>query len=662
MVGILSRDLHREQRLAVRMLRAVPHADAADVVMAVDAHPGRISEMLAGLTLRGDCAEKAAAAAKRNLKAHAAAALIHPACPPHALRDMPAERHIKMERAVAYRGGTASWAARRVSDNPTPHLLRKLAGHTNPHALDPAGHPECPTLVLERLAGTGSSQDRTTAAKTTRGAGLLAQLATHPDNGTRWGVAENPHTPARALETLARDDSSYTRQLVAVHPNRTPGTLRSLARDPDPKVRKLVALNAMSDPETLRVLANDRDNDVREALAQNPGCTADALGVLVDTLTQSLWFGSRNDSILQQVCKHPACDAETLIRVADTTNRPDAGVAKAIAGRDDCPAPALEAIGLRHYSHTARAAVAANPNCPHDLIDRMQQDRRAEVRVAFAGRTSWPHPVLEGLCADPKEAVRAALARNPECPARILGRLVDDPDTTVRATVAGHPGCPADTLKRLGSDPNRGVRAAVAANPNATPEILAEITDASVLYVNDQESWIRAAAARNPNCGPDLLRDLAGRIDPNVRAGVAVNPSCPPDVVERLAQDIDIEVRKAVARGPGCGPAIWDRLAQDPDSDVRAMTALYIRAGSNVERLVSDPDDSVCAALARNKNCSPGLLLRLADATNPDVRKAVANNPNSPTAARLWLGTEFPAALRGTEMRPLTSPTETTGA
>ena len=654
-MGISSRDLRREQRLAVRMLRAVPHADAADVVMAVDAHPGHISEMLAGLTPRGDCAKTAAAAAtKRPLQAHAAAALIHPACPPHVLRDMPTgERHIKMDRAVAYRGGTASWAARRAGDNPTPHLLRKLAGHADPHAIDPAGHPECPTVVLEHLAGSGSSQDRVTVAKTVRSAGLLARLATHPDSGTKWGVAENPHSPALVLETLARDGSVYTRQMVAVHPNRTPETLRSLARDSDPQVRKLVAANSVSDPETLRMLASDSDDDVREALAQNPACAADALGVLVDTLTQSSRFGSRNKQMtLQKVCENPACDAETLIRIADAADGPGSDVAKTIAERADCPPQALEAIGLRHYSHQARAAVAANPNCPDELINRMQQDRRAEVRVAFAGRASWSHSMLEGLCADPKEAVRAALVRNPECPERILGRLAADPDTTVRATVAGHPGCPPEILEHLGSDPSRDVRKAVAANPAATSEILAEITDASVLYVDEQESWIRAAAARNPNCEPGLLRDLAGRIDPNVRAGVAMNPNCPPDVIERLAQDINVQVRIDVARGPRCGPATREKLTQDPDPDVQAIAALRSLPGPNLERLASNPAHRTCAALARNTNCPPGLLLRLADATNPDVSEAVANNPNSPTAARLWLGTEFPAALQDTETRP----------
>ena len=111
MMGISSRDLRRGQRLAVRMLRAVPHADAADVVTAVDAHPGHISEMFGGLTPRGDCVKTAAAAAaKRPPQAHAAAALIHPACPPYVLRDMPAERHIKMDRAATPNARSASLA------------------------------------------------------------------------------------------------------------------------------------------------------------------------------------------------------------------------------------------------------------------------------------------------------------------------------------------------------------------------------------------------------------------------------------------------------------------------------------------------------------------------------------------------------------------------
>ncbi|MFI1519156.1 variant leucine-rich repeat-containing protein [Kitasatospora cineracea] len=82
-----------------------------------------------------------------------------------------------------------------------------------------------------------------------------------------------------------------------------------------------------------------------------------------------------------------------------------------------------------------------------DLMDQLLDDPSEEVRRAATLRTRDTAALWRA--AEDVPAVRAAAAANPHAPADLLAELADDHDGDVRAAVVRNPACPPGLRRRV---------------------------------------------------------------------------------------------------------------------------------------------------------------------------------------------------------------------
>lgn len=161
----------------------------------------------------------------------------------------------------------------------------------------------------------------------------------------------------------------------------------------------------------------------------------------------------------------------------------------------------------------------------------------------------------------------------------------------------------------------------------------------------DPEAEVRLEVARNPATPLAVLETLASDPEPLVRVhavddGAAFSNDRRAELWNRLLKDPDWRTRGLIAVAPGLPAGLLARLAEDPDQDVRRAVAECDRPDLDpqiMERLGRDPAPEVRARIARHPNFPPTLAAALADDADPDVRAAVleAQRPAKPGCGSL---------------------------
>lgn len=138
-----------------------------------------------------------------------------------------------------------------------------------------------------------------------------------------------------------------------------------------------------------------------------------------------------------------------------------------------------------HRVTAVRAAVAANPAAPPDILAKLVEDRhhlpryavaenpspaaiqlalsasRSDVRVILAQRHDLDDDIYEILFADPSREVRESLGTSTDRP-QWVSRFARSDERALRAIAACHPLCGWEDFERLSRDPDNRVRAVVA--------------------------------------------------------------------------------------------------------------------------------------------------------------------------------------------------------
>lgn len=190
--------------------------------------------------------------------------------------------------------------------------------------------------------------------------------------------------PAALIHVARRRDLSRHQQL-------------RLADDREAAVRFWLAENPRARPEIVDQLSRDWDASVREAALANAVCPPDAL---IDA------YRSPHEELELKAMSvaHPNAPTE-LIRTAAADSDPV--LRSAAIGRWDAPRDVLEAAA-QSTDPLNRMLVAENPGSGPELIARLAQDSRAEVRAACAGNAlSIDDDTLDRLEHDDDERVRA---------------------------------------------------------------------------------------------------------------------------------------------------------------------------------------------------------------------------------------------------------------
>ncbi|MBP5459709.1 MAG: hypothetical protein J6Y62_06085 [Clostridia bacterium] len=217
---------------------------------------------------------------------------------------------------------------------------------------------------------------------------------------------------------------------------------------------------------------------------------------------------------------------------------------------------------------------------------------------------------FEGLAASFKADNRLTAAASAQCPAGILKELVRDKSFEVRLAVASNPACPQEAMGTLmdweeferaetegrGFDENeysaakrdfKKILKALIANPSVTEEILLKIYD-------DKE-----------NCPSEILR----------------SPKLSTESLRKIVSDMWYNPENAYS----ARKALLERLV--PES--KDYGSLEIMLGFQSLAPNSKEDDKKHLRVVRNPRCPAGVLKLYMKHSRPDIREAVAANPNA---------------------------------
>lgn len=123
-----------------------------------------------------------------------------------------------------------------------------------------------------------------------------------------------------------------------------------------------------------------------------------------------------------------------------------------------------------------RQRVAAHKNTPVETLRRLEGSNSHDtVTYAIAGNPNCPIDILDRLAESDVIGARMAVASNPSTPATTLARIIEGQREWVYVAVAGNPNCSADTLAKLSQAKAASIRKAVAMNPNVQDEVLAKL-------------------------------------------------------------------------------------------------------------------------------------------------------------------------------------------
>ncbi|HEY9610264.1 MAG TPA: hypothetical protein V6C93_12940, partial [Allocoleopsis sp.] len=271
----------------------------------------------------------------------------------------------------------------------------------------------------------------------------------------RLEIVQNPNTPSRILEQLAKDDELWVRLGVAANP-KTPGRILSkLVED------NYVLLNPTLNKKSNISISYFTENNyalLTKKLAVNPNVNASLLSEILAPETE-FWIGL-------EVAGNPNAPASLLEKLATVE---DYIMLRKLASNPNTPPNILFQL-VRNEDFKVRQNLALNPNTPMSILEELLGDREFVVRTYAAVRYLAQNPqglsvVLKHCAKDSATSFnRLLVLLHPEIPGKTLSENCRSEAWLHRYAIAQHANTPIDTLKLLALDANRVVRAAARAN------------------------------------------------------------------------------------------------------------------------------------------------------------------------------------------------------
>ncbi len=299
-----------------------------------------------------------------------------------------------------------------------------------------------------------------------------------------------PKLPKDVLNTLLKHCSSSKAVIARAIQAKGSGArvLEQLGADEDATVRVAVASNRHTPANTLIKLAEDYFAEVRIAIAKNPSIPR----ALLSELSQD-----KSSHIRLAVADNPGLDLETANRLSRDRSDNVRTVLQEKA-RDGKTHPQYLHILSKCHNYLVRQAVCENPNVPKQILDILARDEHGDVRktvryqwIKQAKRKRATVQELEALAAKPSEDIKIAVAANPNTPAKLLEKLLGQGSPLLRKTIAQNDNVPVKLLQRLAQDDAADVRAHIAKNPRTPMETLEQLRQ-------DSNPRVSLALAENP--------------------------------------------------------------------------------------------------------------------------------------------------------------------
>ncbi|WP_327312486.1 PE-PGRS family protein [Streptomyces sp. NBC_01235] len=358
-----------------------------------------------------------------------------------------------------------------------------------------------------------------------------------------------------------------------------------------------------------------------------------------------------------------AVDGDTVLGVTGTAEEVRITVVDRIAERLDSEAraavqetPSERAQAWESLFEEASASLcrhwanglSGNPAAPEDvrvaLLDAtrypLYRAESAAVVEAAMARTDWgtretlaeyqpnltPEQRSRMILSEEEPGRRAGLVwiasrRGVELPAVTCERLAADPSALVRAEVAGLLCLPVPVLTALATDSHASVRAA-ACGP-AWPHLDDRAREG---LLADPDGSVRTAALLRRHEDHPMPWSVFEALGLPARAVECCRLE--PEVAERLAREDAPGRRRSLARNPHLDTGLVLRLADDPDDDVRFQASVHPGLTEEERARVDFPIDQ---GLMRNDlawvvalHDVPDAMRRLAASAHPAIRRSVA--------------------------------------
>ncbi len=338
-------------------------------------------------------------------------------------------------------------------------------------------------------------------------------------------LARDPNTPPEILDNLARVEDGDVRQQVASHPATPPSALEYLTRKGQYSTSyltdKLVAMHPATSPPILEFLSNSRDSFVKLAVMAHPATPASVL----EKLSQ--------DKEICEILAPPSRHRSTH-RLVNT--RPQQ----------------VNITSLEQVQKAAKCALAAHPQTPDFVLDRLALDEDPSTRGAVAGNSRTRPAILKRISEDNESSVKKMVAKNPATPVDVIEILKRDNDAGVREAAINNPASMSARTPEVKDTQSpdqfliswrdwlngRGKFPAALQLRHMPPEYVTEVTQ----EITQLGAHITRILAKETN-DPKLLISLARHWDLPTKLLVVVNPRVTQDILEIMTQDVQPSVR-----------------------------------------------------------------------------------------------------------------------
>jgi hypothetical protein len=282
-------------------------------------------------------------------------------------------------------------------------------------------------------------------------------------------------------------------------------------------------------------------------------------------------------------------------------------------------------------------AIAANPSTPVSLLIELAEHEYMSVRKEIALNLNTPIEILPKFINDRKFVINA-LPENPHLQADLqaakstdtdldqLAELAQSPYVFIRREIALNPNTTADLLEKLSEDEDWQILHKVAKHPNTPLAILEMLAKGDVYGIMDDLS-------KNPQLQPDIqaaksldtkvarLIELSHSPYSFVRQEIAANPHTPTEILVRFAKSKNYD-------------GIVSEVAKNPNTPMKTLSKIAVNWLDHTyddifNSLMSNPRLKSALQTAKN-SINPDQLVKLAQHTNPIIRREVSKNKSTP--------------------------------
>ncbi|RUT02048.1 hypothetical protein DSM106972_061230 [Dulcicalothrix desertica PCC 7102] len=405
---------------------------------------------------------------------------------------------------------------------------------------------------------------------------------------------------------------------------------------------RIAAEDVSTDPELLQELARSQDKDTRRAVAANPNTPADVLLRLGAEFPTQL---VENPVFSLLLLENPNLVAEIPLPTL-----------RSILRLDNVPQFILEQAAHK-ADVEVQLALANNIQTSKKVLERLTQSRDAQVaesarlHVNFAGELTGyeekAREVIQGNMSLPYRDERnilnvlAVLAQICHIPHYIIEYWVKNSGYgDLCSTLANSPATSPNILKQLACHQNSRIRYDVARNCHIPTDVLLQL-------INDCQAVpglgsVRSGLAGNPNTPSDILESIAEENYSISREKVAQNPNTSLSFIQELINGTDTRTAQIATRTFKAKQCEYDVDFLSYKNTSHFILQKFIEKQPLVvaehpnalpewlSEFSKSPHEKIRKAVAQNYNTPTNILEQLADDDSWSVRWEIARNPNTP--------------------------------